>query len=290
MDFVAIDVETANEDFASICQVGVATYRAGELVDEFSTLVDPQDWFSAINISIHGITEDDVRGAPTFVEIADGLGARLADAIAVCHTHFDRVSLAQAFHRHERQAPACAWLDTARVARRCWPDRFAERGYGLVPVCQFIGHGFKHHDALNDAKASAAILLAAAQHAGFGLDAWMDRIRRPIRLDVPLTEAREGHEGGPLSGEEIVFTGALSMTRREAADMADRLGASVGTGVTRHTTILVVGDQDVRKLAGHERSSKHRKAEDLIAKGQPIRVVRETDFIRLVDLAEASAA
>lgn len=54
-------------------------------------------------------------------------------------------------------------------------------------------------------------------------------------------------------------------------------------GVTKNTTILVVGDQDVRKLAGQEKSSKHRKAEDLIKKGQAIRIIRETDFKELVD-------
>lgn len=42
MDFVAIDVETANANMASICQVGVATYSAGALVDEWKTYVNPR--------------------------------------------------------------------------------------------------------------------------------------------------------------------------------------------------------------------------------------------------------
>jgi DNA polymerase-3 subunit epsilon len=46
--------------------------------------------------------------------------------------------------------------------------------------------------------------------------------------------------------------------------------------------LLIVGDQDLRKLSGHERSSKHRKAEQLIAKGYPIRILGESDFQRLV--------
>ena len=40
------------------------------------------------------------------------------------------------------------------------------------------------------------------------------------------------------------------------------------------------------KLAGKEKSSKHRKAEGLIAKGQPIRILRESDFKELVNQAE----
>jgi DNA polymerase-3 subunit epsilon len=64
--------------------------------------------------------------------------------------------------------------------------------------------------------------------------------------------------------------------------MALKIGCHVGTGVTKKTTILVVGDQDVTKLSGHEKSSKHRKAEQLISKGIPIRILRETDFKEMV--------
>ena len=48
--------------------------------------------------------------------------------------------------------------------------------------------------------------------------------------------------------------------------------------VTKKTTILVVGDQDLRLTKGQEKSSKHRKCEQLIAAGQTIKIVRETDF------------
>jgi DNA polymerase-3 subunit epsilon len=49
--------------------------------------------------------------------------------------------------------------------------------------------------------------------------------------------------------------------------------------------LLVVGDQDIQKLAGHDQSAKHRKAESLIAQGYPIRILQETDFKNLVALA-----
>jgi DNA polymerase-3 subunit epsilon len=67
MESVAIDVETANADMASICQIGLAKYSNGILVDEWSSLIDPKDYFDFINIDIHGITENDVAGAPKFL-------------------------------------------------------------------------------------------------------------------------------------------------------------------------------------------------------------------------------
>ena len=67
--------------------------------------------------------------------------------------------------------------------------------------------------------------------------------------------------------------------------MAADIGCQVAPNVTKNTTLLVVGDQDVQRLAGHTKSSKHRKAEDLILKGQPIRILRESDFRELVALS-----
>ena len=122
---------------------------------------------------------------------------------------------------------------------------------------------------------------AAMAHTGLDLDTWLTRVRQPIDLQQSAGVAREGNPDGELCGEVIVFTGALTIPRREAADIAASIGCDVDAGVTKRTTLLVVGDQDVRRLAGHEKSSKHRKAEQLIQAGQPIRILRETDFREL---------
>jgi len=73
------------------------------------------------------------------------------------------------------------------------------------------------------------------------------------------------------------------MPRHEAADAAASAGCEVTTSVTKHTTLLVVGNQDVRKLAGQEMSSKHRKAEELINEGQKIRIISESDFQHIAE-------
>jgi DNA polymerase-3 subunit epsilon len=75
MDFVAIVVETANADMASICQIGVAKYSDGKLIKEWSSLVDPEDYFDFINVDIHGITEEEVEGKPTFPELVSQLSS-----------------------------------------------------------------------------------------------------------------------------------------------------------------------------------------------------------------------
>ena len=78
------------------------------------------------------------------------------------------------------------------------------------------------------------------------------------------------------------------MRRCEAADLAAAIGCEVAANVTKETTLLVVGDQDIRKLAGHEKSSKHRK-EKLIEKRVSIRILKESDFKELARVANEVA-
>jgi len=287
MHFVAIDVETANADMVSICQIGLAKFVDGKVVDEWCTLIDPDDYFDGINISIHGIGPDDVKGQPKLPEVADRIRGYLDGVISVCHTHFDRSALGRAFVKHELSPLETTWLDSARVVRRTWKD-LAWKGYGLANVCNKIGYDFSHHDALEDAKAAGFVLLAALREVEQDLDQCLKRVNQPIDLEAAYASAaiqRDGNPEGDLYGEVLVFTGALELPRGEAATLAANLGCQVTPGVTKKTTILVVGDQDVTKLAGHEKSSKHRKAEQLIAEGQSIRIMRESDFKSLVKIS-----
>lgn len=284
VNFIAIDVETANADMSSICQMGIAVFRNGKLTGEWGTLIDPQTYFDDINVRIHGISPEEIKGAPRFPQIFPDISKLLQENITAIHMPFDRVAIQQAADLHDLDLPVTTWLDTARVARRTWSE-FSHKGYGLANVCKKIGYQFKHHDALEDAKASGEILLAASRETGLDLEGWTKRITQPIDLskNTPSSIKRDGNPEGFLSGQVIVFTGQLQITKHEAADLAARIGCDVGQGVTKKTTLLCVGNQDVDKLAGHSKSSKHRKAESLIAKGQQIRIIRETDFMKMLD-------
>jgi DNA polymerase-3 subunit epsilon len=292
MHFTTIDVETANPDIGSICQIGVAKFADGKLIDEWSSLIDPEDYFDDVNVSIHGIEKRMVSGKPTLPDVAENLRTYLENTVSVCHTHFDRIAVARGFAKYKLQPIATSWLDSARVVRRAWKD-LAWKGYGLANVCSRIGYEFTHYDALEDAKAAGYVLLAALRESQQDLDAWQRRVNQPIDSERSSTGAairRDGNPEGDLFGEIIVFTGALELPRREAADLAACIGCQVAQNVTKKTTILVVGDQDVSKLAGHEKSTKQRTAEQLAAEGHPIRIIRETDFKSLVQSAQVNMA
>lgn len=276
--FIVIDFETANSRLASICQVGLVTFVAGEIADMWGSLVNPEDYFSPFNISIHGITKRKVERSPTFPRLYDFIATRLRDKVVVSHTSFDRAALAQVTTKYGLEPICCQWLDSAWVVRRAWA-KWTHRGYALSNVCEELGITYQEHDAVEDARAAGLVLLSAFSVSGLALRDWLIRAERPNK---PI--ALNGNPDGPLVGEELVFTGALRLPRREAASLAARVGCNVAPGVRKSTTILVVGDQDLRMLHGHEKSMKHRKAESLIARGQHIRILTESDFVRLVEL------
>jgi len=281
MEFVVIDVETANADLSSICQVGIANFQQGHLIAGWTSLVNPEDEFDPLNVSIHGIGENEVADAPNWPQLYPEVAARLESQIVVCHTPFDRVAVARACERYGIMNCVCTWLDSAKVVRRAWPQ-FAKSGYGLSSVASYFEIQYTAHDALEDARCAGEIMIRAISDTGLGVDQWLKRVMQPIGSQSDHAFKRDGNPDGELYNEVAVFTGALSIPRREAAEVAAAAGCRIEDGVTKDTTLLIVGDQDLRRLHGFEKSSKHRKAELLIAKGQPIRILGESDFRTVV--------
>ncbi len=278
--FVVIDFETANADLSSICQVGIVVFEDQQVIERWGTLVNPEDYFDWINIKIHGINEQAVKNAPAFKEIYCQVMERLQGQVVVSHTSFDRTALSQAVTKYGLPVISCQWLDTASVVRRTW-SQWARNGYRLPNVCRELGITYAAHDAIEDAWAAGEVLIQAIKTTGLEVVDWLHHVRQPVCpcSGIALTV----NPDGVLVGEEMVFTGALTLPRTEAAARArEVLGCTVADRVKATTTILVVGDQDIRKLHGREKSSKHRKAEELIAKGQSIRILQEIDFLQLV--------
>lgn len=288
MDFFSIDVETANPDFSSICQIGLVEFRNGSINDKWESLIDPEDFFDPVNISIHGIEENHVKGAPLFPDVYSELENRLRESIVICHTHFDRVAFSRAAEKYDLNRPNWIWLDSAKVVKRTWKE-FSRRGYGLKNVAFHLGIEFDHHDALEDARAAGEVMVKAIHESNLSIEEWTKRANQPIgfSLSEPYVTnniSMDGNPDGSLYGEVIAFTGALTIPRIEAAKLASEVGCEVASTVKKSTTILVVGDQDITKLAGYKKSSKHRKAEKMIRNGQDIRIIKESDFKKIIDM------
>lgn len=129
MNFVSLDVETANSNASSICQIGLAGFEGGILVREWEVLINPETTFNNyLTAKVHGLDAATVRGAPTFPEVDEILREWLTGQIVVSHTRFDQRALTGALAKYNLPEIHCHWLDSCQVARRVWagesPDGF----------------------------------------------------------------------------------------------------------------------------------------------------------------------
>lgn len=158
--FVALDVETANYNRASICEIGVACVRTDNSIETWVTYVDPQTSRWAFT-GLHGIRNSTVKGAPTFAEVLPLLKDALSGLNVYQHSGFDRSAIRAACSEVGLPEPEWNWLDSVTVARRAWPELKGNGGHGLASLKGHLGLSFQHHDAGEDARAAAEVVLHA---------------------------------------------------------------------------------------------------------------------------------
>ena len=159
LTFNVVDVETANHDRATICQIGVVQVVKGRIRDEWSTLVDPEDDFIGMFTGIHGVSRKHVLDAPILPDIWDNLRNRVEGRILISHSAFDRTALDKAAGRYYLNKLDVDWRDSVYIARNAWPRMPGK--HGLKNLADQLGIPLKHHDALEDARAAAIVVLKA---------------------------------------------------------------------------------------------------------------------------------
>ena len=162
LDFTAIDFETANEQRASACAVGVVRFRNGVLVESFETLLRPRevrvDWR---NQQVHGISEAQLHEAPNLADVWPELLPYLHRQPVVAHNSaFDVSVLEYTCRDFGLPVPPFHALCSVKLARACWPH--FER-HKLDYVAGQFSIPLSHHDALSDARACAEITVRAFQ-------------------------------------------------------------------------------------------------------------------------------
>jgi DNA polymerase-3 subunit epsilon len=161
-EFVVFDLETTGLSASScrMCEIGAARVRALEIVDTFETLVDPGTSLPASIAALTGISQSELRRAPSTEFALRRFLAFAGDAPLVAHNaRFDMSFLDREVERLTGRRSAATVLDTVWLARRLLSDR-TER-VSLARLARFFGVSSEPcHRALPDALATAEILVA----------------------------------------------------------------------------------------------------------------------------------
>ncbi len=161
LDFVVVDVEAtgAKTPPNRLIELGAYRIRGGRIVDKFMSLVNPEIPIPRFVASLTGISNDMVRNAPVFADVAPQWLDFVNDSVLVAHnapfdTSFLNHEISRVYPGHRMVNPH---LCTVRLSRRALPDLSNHRldtiaDHFSIPIVS-------RHRAGSDALATAEIFL-----------------------------------------------------------------------------------------------------------------------------------
>ncbi len=168
--FVCFDLETtglsANND--KITEIGAVKVKNGEVVDTFSTFVDPGRPIPSKIVELTGITDSMVKGAPSqhdavraFLQFVDG-------AVLVAHNAPFDTSFIRMACENMGETYCYTAVDTVAIARAILPDI---KNVKLDTVASYLRLGsFNHHRAVDDAEMLTRIFIELCRRLGDDYD------------------------------------------------------------------------------------------------------------------------
>lgn len=257
---ITLAIHTANQWPDSVCHISLAKVKDDTIIDTLDTYIHATE-FDPFFTSLHGITAQDVQHAPTFAKFAPILTQWLTNEDVVAfYAPYEAQVLHDVYEAHDLLAPTCQMYSVQPIAKTTYPS--------VTPTLpQFALHITKQL-APTESEMLAHILCETKWQLS-------DFVEQTPNVAHTITS---------LIGETVVFTGGLAgMTRSTAARLIRQQGAMFSNTITKHTTVLVVSETSMSRYeqTGHE-STKLRRAKQLQAQGQNIRIMSEAEFKQLL--------
>ncbi|MFP7447355.1 helicase C-terminal domain-containing protein [Weissella cibaria] len=208
--YAVVDLETTRttSETGRIIQIAVAFVQNKKIINQFSTLVNPGEQIPRNITQLTGITQNMVKGAPFFEDVAMTLHAMLQGTIFVAHNvNFDLPFLNAEFERVGLTALKSTAIDTVPLSQILWPTA---PGYRLVDMTNYLSLEHNHpHQADSDALATGELLIAILKRAE-----GLPMITLQALADLPLVLPRD---------TKTVFEKALAKNQAEPQPLPSHL-------------------------------------------------------------------
>jgi len=224
--FVVFDLETTGvSDEDTITEFGAVKVRAGEVLGEFATLVDPGRGIPPEVVALTGITNAMVYSAPRLDAVLPAFLEFINGAVLVAHNAgFDTNFVRKACERHGYRWPKPAVLCTVQLARRVLTREEAP-SCRLSALAELLQATTKpNHRALSDARATVDVFHSLLERVGSIGVQTLEELKDYIP-DVTPEQRRKRSMGAHLPstpgvylfrgpGEEVLYVGTASDLRR----------------------------------------------------------------------------
>jgi DNA polymerase III subunit epsilon len=273
--FVVFDLETtggsAEQD--EITEIGAVKVRGGEVLGVFGTLVDPGRGIPPEVVSITGITQAMVTGAPPFAEVLPAFLEFAAGAVLVAHNSaFDTGFIRAACRKHGYAWPRPAVVCTVKLARRVLTREEAPSCRLSALAALFRTAVQPTHRALDDARATVDVLHGLLERVGsIGVQS-LEELLDYLPEVTPQQRGKRGLAAGLPDepgvylfrgpSEEVLYVGTAKDLRRRvrqyftASETRPRLREMVALAVRVDTVVcahaLEAEVRELRLLAAHK--------------------------------------
>lgn len=156
--YTVVDIETTGGAARShrIIEIAIVSHDGEKVIDQYSTLINPQKSIPPFITSLTGISNEMVENAPTFEQVAEQILERTDGKIFVAHN----VNFDYSFVKHEFSQLGIKFdrkkLCSVRLAKKIFPGF---RSYGLGSLTNELGIVIDdRHRALGDALGTAKVL------------------------------------------------------------------------------------------------------------------------------------
>lgn len=132
--FVFVDIETTGGSPVSsrVLEVAVIKVHQGKIVDEYESLLNPDEYIPPFISQLTGITDGDVASAPFFNQIAAELYDFMAGSVFVAHNvNFDLSFLQTEFHRFGIDFEPARFC-TVQLSRALYPEYTTHKLAALI--------------------------------------------------------------------------------------------------------------------------------------------------------------
>lgn len=308
--YTVIDIETTglSRQDAEIIDLAAVRVENGVITDSFSKLVQPSEPISLEITDLTGITNDMLEDQPTICDVLPSFRDFIGDTTLVGQNllNFDIPIINRCCNELSLGDITNLCCDTLPLARQC----LNLSDYKLGTIAEALGVEPENaHRALADCETTYACFEKLRQINGKAITLQSPGLplasSMPASSTVPVAEhrpkisqqqlvrfksrpkAKDIHPtvdlfdpAHPLYDMTCVITGELQqISDRDAMQRIADCGGHNADNVTRKTDLLIVGSgSDPEKKSG-----KVKKAEEYIAKGLPIRIITEEQFVDMLD-------
>ncbi len=228
--YISIDLETTglNPKLDKIIEIGAVKVIEGEVVDTFSTFINPGRKLEERIIQLTGITQKQVDSAPGIEQVLPELIDFLGDLPLLGHRILFDYSFLKKASVNQKYSFEKKGIDTLRIARVFLPQLEHRT---LEYLCRYYEIPHTAHRAIGDAQATNALFQILAEQYGEKDSRLFEpqQLIYQVKRDTPATKAQKErlYRLIELHGLTVDYD-VEELTRSEASRYTDQILAKCG--------------------------------------------------------------